>query len=103
MRNADAIGDKIEELKKGRSEVLESGHTLILGWSDKSLNMIDQLVRKHSPFKGSGLRMLVKDVYSPHLKPAPSTLMLQLYHCTSGLGGAQTVHLSMHAIPGFGD
>ncbi len=41
---ADAIGDKIESLKRGRSDVLESGHTLILGWSDKSLNMIDQLV-----------------------------------------------------------
>ncbi len=47
--HADAIGDKIESLKRGRSEVLESGHTLILGWSDKSLNMIDQLVRPLRP------------------------------------------------------
>ena len=28
---ADAIGDKIEAFKKGKSDVLESGHSLILG------------------------------------------------------------------------
>lgn len=31
----DTISDKIEDLKKGRSDVLETNHTLILGWSDK--------------------------------------------------------------------
>ena len=32
---SDAIGSRMDELRKGRSEVLETGHTLILGWSDK--------------------------------------------------------------------
>ena len=31
----DAIADKFESLKKGKSKVLESNHTLVLGWSDK--------------------------------------------------------------------
>lgn len=39
---AGTIGSKIEDWKKGRAEVLESGHTLILGWSDKMLSMIEQ-------------------------------------------------------------
>jgi len=39
---AGTIGSKIEDWKKGRTEVLESGHTLILGWSDKMLSMIEQ-------------------------------------------------------------
>lgn len=40
----DAIGEKVDELKKGRSRVLEEGHTLILGWSDKLMPLVQQLV-----------------------------------------------------------
>lgn len=35
---------KIEELKKGRSLVLEEGHTVILGWSNKVFSIISELV-----------------------------------------------------------
>ena len=35
---------KIEELKKGRSLVLEEGHTVILGWSTKVFSIISELV-----------------------------------------------------------
>lgn len=32
---SDAISEKFDSLRKGRSEVVEKNHTLILGWSDK--------------------------------------------------------------------
>lgn len=32
---SDAISEKVDSLKKGRSSVIESNHTLILGWSEK--------------------------------------------------------------------
>ena len=32
---SDGIASKMDELKKGKSDVLENGHTLILGWNDK--------------------------------------------------------------------
>lgn len=32
---SDAISEKFDSLRKGRSEVVEQYHTLILGWSDK--------------------------------------------------------------------
>lgn len=32
---SDAISEKFDSLRKGRSEVVERNHTLILGWSDK--------------------------------------------------------------------
>lgn len=32
---SDAISEKLDSLRKGRSEVVEKSHTLILGWSDK--------------------------------------------------------------------
>ena len=32
---SDAISEKLDSLRKGRSEVVEQNHTLILGWSHK--------------------------------------------------------------------
>ncbi len=32
---SDAISEKVDSLRKGKSEVIEHDHTLILGWSDK--------------------------------------------------------------------
>lgn len=32
---SDAISEKVDSLRKGKSEVIESDHILILGWSDK--------------------------------------------------------------------
>jgi hypothetical protein len=31
----DSVSEKFDSLRKGRSEVIEQSHTLILGWSDK--------------------------------------------------------------------
>jgi hypothetical protein len=32
---SDAISEKVDSLRKGKSEVIEKNHILILGWSDK--------------------------------------------------------------------
>lgn len=32
---SDAISEKVDSLRKGKSEVIENNHILILGWSDK--------------------------------------------------------------------
>jgi ion channel POLLUX/CASTOR len=39
-----AFDSKVEELRKGRSKVLEKDHTLILGWSSKVFPIIHELV-----------------------------------------------------------
>lgn len=36
---SDAISEKFDSLRKGRSEVVERNHTLILGWSDKLVGL----------------------------------------------------------------
>jgi K+/H+ antiporter YhaU regulatory subunit KhtT len=41
---SSAIDEKIEELKQGRSKVLEQNHTLILGWSEKIFSIICELI-----------------------------------------------------------
>lgn len=39
-----AFDDKITELRKGKSNVLETGHTLIIGWNPKVFTIISELV-----------------------------------------------------------
>jgi len=41
---ANTIQDKFDELRKGRSRVLESDHTVILGWSSQIFTIIAELV-----------------------------------------------------------
>ena len=38
-----ALEAKLDELRKGKSEVLETGHTLILGWSPKIFTILSEL------------------------------------------------------------
>ena len=40
----NSIDDRIQSLRKGRSFVIEQGHTLILGWSAKIFGIISELV-----------------------------------------------------------
>lgn len=41
---SNVINDKLEQLRKGRSFVVESGHQLILGWNPKVFTIINELV-----------------------------------------------------------
>ncbi|KAE8670185.1 putative ion channel POLLUX [Hibiscus syriacus] len=40
---SDAISEKVDSLRKGKSEVIEKDHMLILGWSDKLGSLLKQL------------------------------------------------------------
>ena len=37
------MGWQVDDLKKGKARVIESGHTLMLGWSDMSLAIVQQI------------------------------------------------------------
>lgn len=39
----DAISSKMDELKRGKSLVLEVGHCLIIGWSEKVYCLVEQI------------------------------------------------------------
>ncbi len=45
---SSGIDQKIEELKRGRSRVLDGNHTLILGWSEKIFTIIKEIVEANS-------------------------------------------------------
>jgi ion channel POLLUX/CASTOR len=39
-----AVNERLDELRRGRSRVLESGHTVVVGWSPRLLPVIDELL-----------------------------------------------------------
>ncbi|MBS1513403.1 MAG: NAD-binding protein [Bacteroidetes bacterium] len=41
---ASGIGNKLDDLRKGKSPVMEDDHTLILGWSEKIFTIISEIV-----------------------------------------------------------
>jgi voltage-gated potassium channel Kch len=47
------VDNKIEALRKGRSRVLESGHTVILGWNQQVFTLISELVTANANQKKS--------------------------------------------------
>ncbi|ONK72393.1 uncharacterized protein A4U43_C04F18960 [Asparagus officinalis] len=50
---SDAISEKFDSLRKGKSEVIEKNHTLILGWSDKLGSLLNQLAIANESLGGS--------------------------------------------------
>ncbi|MBK6016288.1 NAD-binding lipoprotein [Streptomyces sp. MBT53] len=38
------LGDRLAELRRGRSRVVERGHTLVLGWSDQVFTVVQELI-----------------------------------------------------------
>jgi len=48
---ANAIQEKLANLRKGRSEVIEENHTIILGWTDHIYTIISEIIRANGQKK----------------------------------------------------
>jgi len=57
----NGIDDKILELRKGRSVVLESDHTLILGWTPQVFTIISELVAAREHHKKGAVVVILGD------------------------------------------
>ncbi len=55
---ANAVDQRIEGLRKGRSDVLESGHTVILGWSPRIAAIVSELVVANASEKHAAVVVL---------------------------------------------
>ena len=56
----DTIGERVEQLKKGKSRVLESNHTLILNWSDKVIPVIAEICLANESESGGTIVVLAE-------------------------------------------
>ena len=57
---SSGIDKKLGELNKGKSKVLESDHTLILGWSEKIFSIIQQLIEANKNYKNRAIVILAE-------------------------------------------
>lgn len=57
---ATAVDQRIEELRKGRSTVLEHGHTLVLGWSPRLPTILDELVQANANLRHAAVAVLAQ-------------------------------------------
>ena len=57
----NGLEDKLDELRKGRSVVLESDHTLILGWSPQVFTIISELILANESRKSGAVIVVMAD------------------------------------------
>ncbi|GLT85781.1 hypothetical protein SLE2022_039580 [Rubroshorea leprosula] len=57
---SDAISEKVDSLRKGKSEVIEKNHILILGWSDKLGSLLKQLAIANKSIGGGVVVVLAE-------------------------------------------
>ncbi|WP_435826399.1 CASTOR/POLLUX-related putative ion channel [Nonomuraea dietziae] len=55
---SNGLKQKIDRLRRGRSRIAESGHTVVLGWSDQVFTIIGELVKAHASQRGSVIAVL---------------------------------------------
>jgi Trk K+ transport system NAD-binding subunit len=55
---SSGLDTRLEELRKGRSRVVERGHTVLLGWSDQVFTMVSELVAANESESRSCLAIL---------------------------------------------
>ncbi|KDO27252.1 hypothetical protein SPRG_07501 [Saprolegnia parasitica CBS 223.65] len=56
----DSVREKMDSLKKGKSNVVEENHTLLLGWTDKSIYLVKELCRANESEKGGVVVVLAE-------------------------------------------
>jgi voltage-gated potassium channel Kch len=57
----NGLEDKLDELRKGRSVVLENDHTLILGWSTQVFTIISEIVLANESRKSGAVIVILAD------------------------------------------
>uniref|UniRef100_A0A0D3FR94 RCK N-terminal domain-containing protein n=1 Tax=Oryza barthii TaxID=65489 RepID=A0A0D3FR94_9ORYZ len=56
----DSISEKFDSLRKGRSEVIEQSHTLVLGWSDKLGSLLNQIAIANESLGGGTIVVMAE-------------------------------------------
>ncbi len=84
---ANGVDQRIEGLRKGRSDVLETGHTVVLGWSPRIAAIVAELVIANESEKDAAVVVLgaedkttMEDVLSAAVRDTGSTRVV----CRSG-------------------
>lgn len=75
------LADRMAELSRGRSTVLEDGHVVVLGWSDQAGTVVSELAAAHAPDRPRTIVLLAD---------RDKTEMERALDARMGAGGART-------------
>jgi len=94
---ANAVDQQIENLRKGRSAVLEQGHTLVLGWSPRVAAILSELVIANANHRKQAFVVLAdhpKDEMEDELRHAvPDTRTTRVVCRTGDTGDPEDLRL----------
>eukprot|EP01065_Artemidia_motanka_P018335 TRINITY_DN21656_c0_g1_i1.p1 TRINITY_DN21656_c0_g1~~TRINITY_DN21656_c0_g1_i1.p1 ORF type:complete len:1077 (+),score=262.69 TRINITY_DN21656_c0_g1_i1:55-3285(+) len=98
---SDAIQDRFQSLKEGKAAVLETGHTLVIGWTGKTLPTIRELCIALEPLGGGVIVVLAdrpKEEMETELRESTLRLLGSVVICRQGNATmVQTLrHVSAH-------
>ncbi|MDP4504406.1 CASTOR/POLLUX-related putative ion channel [Nonomuraea turcica] len=57
---SNGLKQKVDRLRRGRSRIVESGHTVVLGWSDQVFTIVGELAKAHASQKHSAIAVLAE-------------------------------------------
>ena len=93
--STDTTLEKLAKLKKGRSDVIEKGHQLILGWNEMVIEIIRELIEANESEKDAAVVVLsekpkeeMDDFLSEHL---PNTLTTRLITRTGQISSLESL------------
>jgi hypothetical protein len=75
----DSVQTKMAELREGKSAVKEWGHTLLVGWTDRSIAFIEQICLANASSGGGVIVVLAE--------PGKEAMEAELYSTVQGWGG----------------
>ncbi|MBB6343648.1 voltage-gated potassium channel Kch [Nonomuraea muscovyensis] len=55
---SNGLREKVDRLRRGRSRIVEKGHTVVLGWSDQVFTIVSELVKAQAGQPGSVIAVL---------------------------------------------
>ncbi|MFI6902066.1 potassium transporter TrkA [Nonomuraea sp. NPDC050394] len=57
---SNGLKQRVDRLRRGRSRIAESGHTVVLGWSDQVFTIVGELAKAHASQRGSVIAVLAE-------------------------------------------
>ncbi|CAJ1961877.1 unnamed protein product [Cylindrotheca closterium] len=82
---SEVIGEKVDHLKEGKARVLEADHTLILGWSDKALAIVQEIAYANES-EGGGIIVILAEEPKEELEEILATAVEAREHGLKLLG-----------------
>ncbi len=84
---SETLGEKVDDLKKGRSRVIEEDHSLILGWNEKIFILVQQLIEANESLRRGAIVILSekdKEEMEEEIRDAIDDFKTSVVVCRSG-------------------